>query len=376
MKYILITILAMFSLSCAKKEEVEKDNTAEVNSPGILTSNKVKLNGEQVRLANIETGSLKQQIISDFVECSGNLSLPPQHVMTITPPIGGFVKSVKYLPGDFVKKGSLLATLTHQDYISLQQTYLQTSAQFTFAEQEYQRQKQLAEGDAAARKNLEQKAAEYASLKAELMGLSARLRFIGINPARISQKGIQSSIAVYAPSDAFISQININPGKYVSEQTALYELINTSHIHLGLNVFEKDIASIEKGQKVYYRLNKDDQLYEGKVMLIGQNMNSEHQAFDIHVELTEKPDFFKPGMFVQAKIFLQSDSVTVVPEAAVVRKNDRKYIFVQEGNEFVREEIKTGATADNMVEIVNPVSLIGKMIVIKGAYYLEAELNK
>jgi len=377
MKYITIIIPILLLLSCSFENQTADKLSEAPDTPAILTANTVALSDEQIRLADIETGLLQQQVVSDFVECSGKLALPPQHILTITPPIEGFVEKVNYLPGDFVRKGALLAVLSHPEYISMQQDYLQTQSQLTFAKQEYQRQKELSEGNAAARKNLEKTTAGYESLKAQLMGIAARLQYIGIQPENISQNGIKSSIAIYAPANVFVTEVNINPGKYVNEQTELYELIDKSHIHLDLNVFEKDIARIDQGQQVYFRLNENaNRLYEGKVMLVGQKLESENQAFSVHVEPDDVQDFFKPGMFAQAKIFMNADSVAVVPETAIIRSGKHKYLFIQEGGEFVRKEITTGASVEDLVEVKNPESLSGKQIVLKGAYYLEAELEE
>jgi len=350
---------------------------AKQETPAVLTSDKVELNEEQIRLAEIKIGSLSQQVVSDFVECTGTITLPPQHIMTITPPMGGFVERVNFLPGDFVRKGTLLAVLSHQDYISLQQDYLESASALTYASLEYERQKTLAEGNAAAMKKMQESTKEYQRLKAQTMGLAARLRYIGINPEKIEQNGIQSSIALYAPADAYVTEVKANPGKYFGEQDELYELIDKSHLHLDLNVFEKDIAKVQKGQKVYFSLNNDSRrMYEGEVLLVGQKLEKELRAFSVHVDLRSPEDFFRPGMYTQARIFMDSDSVAAVPEAAIIQEDQHNYVFVKSGSEFVRREVTTGARVNDMVEITNPEVIQGLPVVVQGAYFLEGELNE
>lgn len=372
MKYTFILILSLFFFTCSSPDQQEVSDAPQ--TPAVLTTDKIELNEEQIRLAEIKIGSLSQQVISDFVECTGTITLPPQHIMTITPPMGGFVERVNFLPGDYVRKGTLLAVLSHQDYISLQQEYLENASALVYATQEYERQKTLSEGNAAAMKKMQESQKEFQRLKARTMGLAARLRYIGIKPEKIEEKGIQSSIAVFAPADAYVTEVKANPGKYFGEQDELYELIDKSHLHLDLNVFEKDIAKVRKGQKVYFNLNSDShRMYEGVVLLVGQKLEEAHRAFSVHVDLSQPEDFFRPGMYTQAKIFMQSDSVSAVPEAAIIQQDQHNYVFVKTGNEFIRREVKTGARVNNMVEITNPEVLQDLPVVVRGAYFLEGE---
>ncbi|MDF9795937.1 cobalt-zinc-cadmium efflux system membrane fusion protein [Catalinimonas alkaloidigena] len=376
MKIIYAITLSFLFLSCSERAQ-ESQEAAEVGTPAELTSGSVQLNDEQIALAEIKLGPLQKQMVSDFVECSGTITLPPQNIVTVNAPIGGFVERVNFLPGDFVKKGALLAVLSHPEYIKLQQAYLDTQSKLTFAEQEYERQKTLSSGDASARKRLEESASNFKSLQAQLMGTAAQLKYVGIRPENIEKKGISSRIALHAPISGYITAVNINRGKFVSSQENMYELIDKSHMHLDLNVFEKDIPKISIGQSVFYSLNENaGRSFEGKVSLIGQKMEDENRAFSVHVDINSPEDYFKPGMYTNAKIFLSADSVAALPQSALIRDNDEYYVYVNEGDAFVRRHVQTGAEYNKLTQIMNPESLEGQSIVIEGAYYLNAEANK
>ncbi|MEK6476877.1 efflux RND transporter periplasmic adaptor subunit [Catalinimonas sp. 4WD22] len=376
MKTIYFIPLTLLFLSCSESTQ-ENQEAAEVDTPAEFTSSSIKLNDDQIALAEIKLGSLQKQMVSDFVECNGTITLPPQNIVTVNAPMGGFVEKVNYLPGDFVKKGALLAVLSHTDYIKLQQAYLDTQSKLTFAEQEYERQKTLSSGDASARKRLEESTSNYKSLQAQLMGTAAQLKYIGIRPEDIEKNGIRSSIALFAPINGYITAVNINRGKFVSSQENMYELIDKSHMHLDLNVFEKDIPKISIGQSVFYSLNENpERSFEGKVSLIGQKMEEENRAFSVHVDIDAPEDYFKPGMYTNAKIFLAADSVAALPQSALIRESNEYYIFVKEGDAFVRRRVQTGAEYNDMTQIINPETLEGQSIVLEGAYYLKAEVGE
>lgn len=376
MKTIYSIALSILLFSCSENAQNNQE-VAEVETPAEFTSSSIKLNDEQIALAEIKLGPLQKQMVSDFVECNGTITLPPQNIVTVNAPMSGFVERVNFLPGDFVKKGALLTVLSHPDYIKLQQEYLDTQSKLTFAEQEYKRQKTLSSGDASARKRLEESASNFKSLQAQLMGTAAQLKYIGIRPEDIEKNGIRSSIALYAPINGYITAVNINPGKFVSSQENMYELIDKSHMHLDLNVFEKDIPKISIGQSVFYSLNENpERSFEGKVSLIGQKMEEENRAFSVHVDIDTPEDYFKPGMYTNAKIFLAVDSVAALPQSALIRESNEYYIFVREGDAFVRRRVQTGAEYNDMTQIINPETLEGEAIVLEGAYYLKAEVGE
>ena len=75
--------------------------------------------------------------------------------------MGGTVHATTLLPGDYVKKGSVVVSLENPDFITLQQTYLDAHAQTEYLEAEYKRQQRLSEQEAASQKRFQQSKADY-----------------------------------------------------------------------------------------------------------------------------------------------------------------------------------------------------------------------
>ena len=85
---------------------------------------------------------------------------------TVSLTMGGVVKSTSLLPGESVGKGTVLATLENPEFITLQQTYLDSHAQAEYLEAEYRRQKALSAEQAASQKKFQQSKADYLSMRA------------------------------------------------------------------------------------------------------------------------------------------------------------------------------------------------------------------
>lgn len=75
------------------------------------------------------------------VSFNGRIVLPPQRQATIALTMGGIVKKASLLPGQWVAANSVIATLENPEFITLQQTYLDSHAQTEYLLAEYKRQK-------------------------------------------------------------------------------------------------------------------------------------------------------------------------------------------------------------------------------------------
>ena len=115
-----ILILSMFALltSCGSKQN--KTETTEI----ISTENSVELTDAQIKNSEIQTGKIEQKSISSLLKVNGKIDVPPQNMVSISVPLGGYLKSTKLLEGMHITEGEVSGTMEDQQYIQLQQDYL------------------------------------------------------------------------------------------------------------------------------------------------------------------------------------------------------------------------------------------------------------
>jgi cobalt-zinc-cadmium efflux system membrane fusion protein len=77
-----------------------KNNESE--TPVEPNSNFVKLTDEQLKLAHIELGKIEMKPISTILRLNGKIDVPPQNLVSVSTPFGGFLKSTQLLPGMYV----------------------------------------------------------------------------------------------------------------------------------------------------------------------------------------------------------------------------------------------------------------------------------
>jgi membrane fusion protein, heavy metal efflux system len=363
MKYYLYLLL-LLTISCKSKTTTNTRETA--------TSERiVKLTPEQQKTARIAMSKPQVQSISSTVRVSGKIDVPPQNLVSVSVPLGGYLKYTKLLPGMHLKKGEVIALLEDQQYIQLQQDYLMTRARLEAAETEFQRQKELNASKASSDKVYQQARAEYQSLKINLSALAEKLRLVNINPSTLSENSLSRSIRLYAPFDGFVSKVNVNTGKYVDPSDVLFELVDPNDIHLNLKVFEKDLPLLAIGQKLVAFTNAHpDKKYNCTIILISKDVGADRTA-EVHCHFLDYDKTLLPGMYMNAVIELASHEVLAIPEAAVVNFEGKSYVFrALGGGEFEMVEVVTGEKENGMLAVQNRSDLEGKDIVTAGAYTL------
>jgi cobalt-zinc-cadmium efflux system membrane fusion protein len=364
---IIISIFFTIFISCRNKQTENQP----ISKP--LNDNTVELTDAELKNAGIETGKLEQIPISSKLKVSGIIDVPPQNMVSVTVPFGGYLKSTKLLEGMHIRKGEVIAVMEDQQYIQLQQDYLTAQARLSSLEKEFQRQKELNESKASSDKVFENAKAEYISQKVLIKSLSEKLKLIGINPDNLNENTISRSINIYSPIDGFVSSIKMNIGKYASPTDVLFELVNPADIHLALTVFEKDLDKLFIGQKVvaYNNINSNKK-YNCKIILIGKNISPERTVVvRCHFEQYDKT--LIPGMYMNAEVEVSTNNAFVIPNDGLVRFEGKQYVFIQtDNNKFSMQEVTTQNSENGFTQILFPdnTDMTNKTFVTKGAYTL------
>lgn len=362
MRYIFILLTILFG-ACSEPVVTNEKPTEE-------PADHITVTEEQIKNAGIETGTIGKHPINSVLNVNGVVDVPPQNIVSVSFPLGGYLKSMRLLPGMQVRKGETLAIIEDQAMIQLQQDYLVAKARLEYAEKDFERQEMLNKNNVSADKVFQQSKAEFSSLKITQRGLEEKLRLIGINPEKLTDQNISRSVAIYSPINGFVSKVNVNIGKYVNPADVLFELINPDDIHAALTVFEKDLAKVKPKQKVMVTFVDDPATaYECEVLLVTKNVDDDRRAL-VHCHFEKRPQQLLPGMYLNAAIKVNNNAVTAVPEEAVVRHGKHSYLVEAKGShDFALLAVEPGVTDGGLIEVSsNDTNLEGKTIITKNAY--------
>ncbi len=374
-KHIAFTVIASILLSCGNKQTpTTADAHDHEEEPGV-----VELTPAQFKTAGITYGKPENRQISGAVKVNGLLDVPPQQQVSISVPMGGFIKQTSLLQGMPVKQGQVIAVLENLDYIQLQQDYLEVSSQLEYATKEHDRQQELAIENVNALKTLQQAKASWQTLQAKENGIRQKLSVLNINLSALQKGSIQRTVNVYAPISGYVTQVNVNLGQFVTPADILFRIVNTEHLHAELTVFEKDVPRLKIGQLVRFTLANESKPRTATVHLIGREISPE-RTVRVHCHLEEEDTQLLPGTYLQAMIETGAAAVKALPDAAVVNFDNKAYVFVKKPGtdssfHFNMLEVKKGNSELGYTEVAFPEDTPDGDVVITGAYDLLAKLK-
>ncbi|RAJ26052.1 efflux RND transporter periplasmic adaptor subunit [Pedobacter cryoconitis] len=381
----ILSFAAVFLASCGNKK-VAEDAAAATEAPAKDDANTVELSAAQYKTSGVTLGKVEKKSISGVLKVNGTIDVPPENLISITTQMGGIVKSTPLLQGSTVNKGQVIAVLQNQEYVQLQQDYLENKSQLELADSEYKRQQELARQNINAQKVLQQAKSQYQTMLSRESALRQRLMLININSATLTPANIRSTINIYAPINGYVTKVNVNSGKFVSPNDVMFEIVNSANLHVELKVFQKDVDLIKKGQKVRFSLQNEAEERVATVTLVGREIN-EDKTVTVHCVANTQSRNLIPGAYLNALIETGTEEVNALPEAAIADFAGKKYIFIETGQRkgekaevnyhFQLLEITTGSAAAGYIEVELPESfdLTTAKVVTKGAYDLISKMK-
>ncbi|RKQ50646.1 cobalt-zinc-cadmium efflux system membrane fusion protein [Roseivirga pacifica] len=382
---LMVSVFTGCGSKSADTEDKQESHTEEEGGHGEEEMGVVHLSALKFNSLRMKVDSLPTRALTGTVEANGQLEVPPQYEATVTAILGANVTSIKVIEGDKVKRGQVLAYISHPNITQLQTNYVKAYGRLQYLEKEMQRQKRLYEEEVGSGKAYQETLADYQSIQGEVKGLEAQLKQLSINVKTVREGDIYQNVPVVSPIGGNIEKVLIQIGQFVEPQTKMFMIVNTDHVHADLMVFEKDVYKVKEGQKISFTIESvpDSQL-SAEIYSVGKKFEQNPKAVHVHAEIKSKEDFLIPGMYINGKIHTESKTVKALPEEAIIEEEGKPYIFLAEARkeeetewEFRAIEIRTGVSNDGWVEInlLEPLPQ-GARVAWNNAYYLIAEMKK
>lgn len=339
-----------------------------------LPQNQVELSETQLAQIEFKVDTLRFASLGNSIAANGMIDVPPQNRALIHPPVGAYVQDLRVKVGQRVRKGEVLAILEHPEVLELQRRYLDAKAQYAFQQKEFGRQEELSREQATAQRQLDKARADLASAAALQAALEAQLSRLGIDAASLKAENLHRQLQLKAPFEGFITQVDAQLGQFVGADKPVLAMLNKEHLHVELEVFERDLGSIQNGQKITFSLtNMPGKTYTGDVFLVGQTLDPVKRSVMVHGHIDQESDpILRPGLFVTARLLGASSRHAVLPETALVRVGEQEVAFRELAKgKFERVVVEVLQRADSQVGIAGEYAAASRWVT-QGAHRLEA----
>jgi RND family efflux transporter MFP subunit len=166
-----------------------------------------------------------------------------------------------------------------------------------------------------------------------------------------------TDVTLRAPITGAIARRHLNPGQYVTENTAVFTIVRTDVLKFTGTVPEHAALELRPGQSIRIRVDPlPTRDFPGRVTRVSPAVDVTSRTVTIEAEVPNREGLLRPGLFARAAVLLRQDqAVAFVPEGAVAYFAGITKVFVVEGGVARERTVGLGARKGGLIEVVRGV---------------------
>lgn len=290
-------------------------------------------------LPRVEVQKVYSQEVNQMAEYTATVeAYKVNNISTSTP---NRIKDILVDVGYKVSKGQKVVVL---DNVNIDQLKVRLDN----IEREYNRAVQLLEIGGGTQQSVDQ-------LKTEL------------DAAKRQYDNMVENTVLVSPINGVVTARNYDPG----DMTGALPILTVEQLQpvkVLVNVSEGDFTKVKKGMKVDIRLDVyGEEKFAGTVALIHPTIDPATRTFTVEIDIANRDERVRPGMFARVEMNFGSENRVVVPDRAVVKQSGsgNRYVYVYSDGKVSYNKVELGQRLDNAYEVISGVEN-GAEVVITG----------
>lgn len=308
----------------------------------------IEVPSEQQAKIGIKIAKAEKKPISHTIRTVGTVTADQRTEAHIHTKINGWIERIfaDYV-GKAVKKGEALFELYSPELVSTQEEYIAASKQ------------------SGVGKELSQAALD----RLKLWGVPAT----ELNHLKKTGKASRT-ITFESPVSGFVISKNAIQGMYITPGMELYQIADLSRVWIMITLYEYDVAIISLGDEAEVQMPYDPSIkLNAKISYISPDIELETRTAKARIEIDNKKQTLKPGMYVNIELKKDLGESIVVPDDAVIDTGTRKIVFVRsELIHFEPREVRIGPRVQGQFTILSGLKA-GEEVVTSAHFFLDAE---
>jgi RND family efflux transporter MFP subunit len=312
----------------------------------------------------VEVAVPVQKPITRYLDATGNTAAIKN--VDLVARVQGFLQSINYQDGTFVKQGTTLFTIEPETYkLKLEQAQAaETGAQASLkqAEADFKRQTELVQRQAVSQATLDTSTSTRDNVQANLQQAQVNTKIAAVNYGYTN---------VTAPFDGIVSAHLVSVGELVgvASPTQLATIVALDPIYVNFNVNEQDVLRIrEDARKRGMTVNEIRQLpieiglqteagypHKGKLDYVSPSINQSTGTLAVRGILPNPDRVLLPGFFVRVRVpYDEQKDALLVPDTALGADQAGRYVLVVNGENVVEQrKVQTGPLEGELRVIEN-----------------------
>src|SRR6478609_3610729 len=301
----------------------------------------------------VEVALPVQKAVTRYLDATGNTAAIKN--VDLVARVQGFLQSINYQDGTFVKEGTTLFTIEPETYkLKLEQAQaaeVGAQASVKQAEADFKRQTELVQKQAVSQSTLDTSTSTRDNAQANLQQAEANTKIAQVNYGYTN---------VVAPFDGIVSAHLVSDGELVgvSSPTQLATIVALDPIYVNFNVNEQDVLRVrEDARRRGLTVNEIRQSpievglqtetgypHKGKLDYLSPTLNQSTGTLAVRGILPNPDRILLPGFFVRIRVpFDEQKDALLVPDVALGSDQAGRYLLVVNGDNVVEQrKVQTG----------------------------------
>lgn len=316
--------------------------------------------------------------IYDTLRLPGRVQLDEQRLVRIGASVTGRITDLHALLGQEVQQGDVLAELNSTELGTAQAAYLTASSQANLRKLAVSRAQRLLAGDVIGAAELQAREGELTEAQVAMQAAADQLRVLGMDEGGIKRltrnRQINSRLPIIATLSGVIIERRINLGQVVQPSDNLYTIADLSRVWLVAEIPERQAHLIQEGEEAEAEISAlPGPPVKGQLIYIADVVNPATRTVTVRMEIPNPQRHIRPNMLAAIVIHTKAARQLVVPNEAVIRQNDKDFVFVQTSlRRFTLRPVKLSQNGGTLRGVVSGLSA-GEPIIVKGAFHLNNE---
>lgn len=366
---ILVPALALsIGAGCQKAKSSNEESPAlEVNPAEITVTPDIA--------SQLQIGIPKPHEVAGSLEVAARIETDASRIARVGSPVPGRIIKLLALEGQYVPRGAVLAMLHSTDLSDTQFAFVKAYSQEKLAEQAAKRAEQLVAADVIGQAELEKRRAELLQASTELSALQTQLRAMGMTDQALRQlettRKLNADYPIVTSIAGTVLERKITIGQIVQPAEIAFMVADLSNVWVVADVPEEDSGRLHKGMRVEVKIPAlPDQDIKGSLSYVSSIVDPSTRTVQVRMDLPNPRSIFKPAMLASMKFIDHGEVRTTLPNTAVVREENKDYVFVQVGqHKFMLREVALGAEIGEERILESGLSP-NEPIVLDGAFHL------
>jgi cobalt-zinc-cadmium efflux system membrane fusion protein len=341
----------------------------------------VRLSDAELREFGIHLETARAGTLDQYIELPGEIVLNADRIAHVVPRVAGIVRKVQGKVGDRVKAGQPLAVLESRELAEAKAAYLAAIELEKLAKVNFKREERLWKKKVTSEQEYLDAGQAFAEARITKNSTEQQLHALGITHAVLKNlpehpDASYTRFEIRAPQGGTIIEKHMTLGENVGADAGVFTIADLSSVWVNLNIYQKDLVSIRKGQSVEIEIGHGIPSVKGAIAWVGPQVDEATRTAKARIELANPDGSLRPGLFVTAKVMVGSSRAgLMVPKSALQMFEGKTVIFVQTDKGFEPKPVELGRKNGTAVEILSGL-MTGQTYAAEGSFTLKAQLSK